>query len=44
MESQDLLDVENESWWFKLEPMLSTFYIACQEYLIPGTEVAIDEM
>ena len=28
IESQDPLDVENESWWSKLELMLSTFYIA----------------
>ena len=39
------LDIENDMhWWSKLEPMLSTFRIACQSNLIPGTEVAIDEI
>jgi Transposase IS4 len=44
IESHDPSDAEIQSWWAKLEPMLSTFRIACQEYFIPGTEVAIDEI
>ena len=35
---------DKENWWWKLEPMLSTFRTACQHCLIPGTEVAIDEI
>jgi hypothetical protein len=34
----------DEYWWWRLEPMLSTFRTACQTCLIPGTEVAIDEI
>jgi Transposase IS4 len=34
----------NEHWWWRLELMLSTFRTACQTYLIPGIEVAIDEI
>jgi Transposase IS4 len=33
-----------EHWWWRLEPMLSTFRTACQCYLTPGTEVAINEI
>ena len=46
-QSQECLDLDIENdihWWSKLEPMLSTFRTACQSCLIPGTEVAIDEI
>lgn len=39
---KDLEDLEH--WWQRLEPMLSTFRTTCRLYLIPGTEVAIDEI
>ena len=39
---RDLEDLE--SWWWKLEPMLSIFRDACQLYLIPRTNGAIDEI
>jgi hypothetical protein len=35
---------EEEQWWWRLEPILDTFHIACQTYLIPETEVAINEI
>ena len=38
----DLEDIEH--WWWKLEPMLSTFRTTCQYYLTPGTEVAINKI
>ena len=44
MESEDPSDAEIQSWWSKLEPMLSSFRTACQQCLIPGTEVAIYEI
>jgi hypothetical protein len=33
-----------EVWWWRLEPLLSTFRIVCKTYLILGIEVAIDEI
>src|SRR5947207_643394 len=44
MESENSSDAEIQSWWSKLEPMLSSFHTACQQCLILGTEVAIDEI
>ena len=35
---------EQQLWWSKIEPLLSTFRTACQAYLILGTDVAIDEI
>ena len=43
-DSEDEVEAETEVWWWRLEPLLSTFRIACKTYLIPGTEVAIDEI
>jgi hypothetical protein len=34
----------NEFWWWRLEPMLSTFRDWCQRYLILGSAVLIDEI
>jgi hypothetical protein len=31
-----------EKWWYKMNPLLYTFRIACKTYLILGIEVAID--
>jgi DNA-directed RNA polymerase specialized sigma24 family protein len=33
-----------ETWWYKMNPLLSTFRMACKTHLIPGTDVAIDEI
>jgi hypothetical protein len=41
---EEELGEDGDVWWWRLEPLLSTFYIACQSCLIPGTEVAIDEI
>ena len=30
IESENPSDIEIQSWWSKLEPMLSAFCIACQ--------------
>ncbi len=35
---------EEKTWWWRLEPLLNTFRIVCQTYLILGTKVAIDEI
>jgi hypothetical protein len=35
---------DEELWWWRLEPMISTFREGCQRYLTPGTAVAIDEI
>ena len=46
-QSQELdssAEEEEQLWWSKLEPLISTFRTACQTYLIPGTNVAIDEI
>jgi transposase IS4-like protein len=34
----------NEKWWHKITPLLGTFRTACETYLTPGTNVAIDEI
>jgi hypothetical protein len=34
----------DELWWWRLEPMISTFRRGCQRCLTPGTAVAIDEI
>jgi hypothetical protein len=43
LEEEDSLE-EGVHWWWRLEPMSSTFCTVCQTCLIPGTEVAIDEI
>src|SRR5947199_2636083 len=46
-QSQELdssAEEEEQLWWSKLEPLISTFRTACQTYLIPGTNIAIDEI
>ena len=35
---------DEELWWWRLEPMISTFRGGCQRCLTPGTTVAIDEI
>lgn len=40
---EDSLEDE-ELWWWRLEPMISTFREGCQRCLTPGTAVAIDEI
>ena len=35
---------EQQLWGSKIEPLLSTFRTACQDYLILGTDVAIEEI
>ena len=35
---------EQQLWWSKIEPLLSTFRTACQAYLILGTDIAIEEI
>jgi hypothetical protein len=35
---------DKELWWWRLEPMISTFRLGCQRYLVLGTAVAIDEI
>jgi hypothetical protein len=42
--SLDNDDDINKFWWWRLEPMISTFRDGCQRYLILGTAVAIDEI
>jgi hypothetical protein len=42
-EDEELGDNGNV-WWWRAEPLLSTFRTACQLYLVLGTEVAIDEI
>jgi Transposase IS4 len=37
-------EVDDELWWWRLEPIISTFRNGCQRYLIPGTAVAIDKI
>jgi hypothetical protein len=43
-EDKDKDNREEELWWGKMEPLLSSFRDACQRHYIPGTEVAIDEI
>src|SRR2546421_4425957 len=45
-EEEEKLPVETleKLWWWKMEPLLSTFRAASQRYYIPRTEVAIDEI
>lgn len=38
------MEILEKLWWWKMEPLLSTFRAASQRHYIPRTEVAIDEI
>jgi hypothetical protein len=43
LEEEELIE-DGNVWWWRVEPLLSTFCIACRLHLILGTKVAIDEI
>jgi len=36
--------LHKKEWWYKLEPLASTFHKASQQYYTPSSNVAIDEL
>lgn len=37
-------NLNKKEWWYRVEPLASTFHKAAREYYIPGSELSVDEL